>query len=224
MKGRHGLVSFAHPEQIEATANVCSSFVLDNGAYTFWKGSKKPDWKAYYKWCEKWLFHPACDWAIIPDVIDGSEQDNHNLLQEWPFGIYGVPVWHLHEKLSRLESLVNYYPRIAIGSSGEYAKIGTDEWWQRMKQAFRHICDESGKPPCKIHGLRMLNPAIFELFPFSSCDSCMVALNINLDVHWKGPFAPKNKVSRGVLMAERIEHYLSAHAFDLKMEEQLTMF
>ncbi len=34
---RHGLCSFARPEQTPLMSEVCQSFVLDNGAYTAWK-------------------------------------------------------------------------------------------------------------------------------------------------------------------------------------------
>ena len=32
--GRHAMVSFEHPEQIEVAAEVCKSVVLDNGAFS----------------------------------------------------------------------------------------------------------------------------------------------------------------------------------------------
>ena len=34
MRGRHAMVSFEHPQQIEMVAETCSSFVLDNGTFT----------------------------------------------------------------------------------------------------------------------------------------------------------------------------------------------
>jgi hypothetical protein len=41
---------------------------------------------------------PACDFAVVPDVIDGTEADNDALLTEWPLGwFFGAPVWHMHE-------------------------------------------------------------------------------------------------------------------------------
>lgn len=33
---RHGLTSFAHPEQVGVMAELCQSFILDNGAFTYW--------------------------------------------------------------------------------------------------------------------------------------------------------------------------------------------
>src|SRR5262249_34967738 len=36
------------------------------------------------RWIEAWRNHPGFDFAIIPDVIEGSEEENDDLLAEWP--------------------------------------------------------------------------------------------------------------------------------------------
>jgi len=125
---RHAFVSYAEPRQIEVAAGVCQSFALDNGAFSAWKAGQPTDWPGYYDWCAEWLSHPACDWAVIPDVIDGDEAANDALIREWPHGHRGVPVWHMHETVSRLNNLCRAWPRVAIGSSGEYATVGNGRW------------------------------------------------------------------------------------------------
>ena len=45
--------------------------------------------------------HPGFDFAIIPDVIDGSEEENDDLLAEWRF-FDGISVYQLHESPDRL--------------------------------------------------------------------------------------------------------------------------
>lgn len=134
-RARCAFVSFAHPSQISVAAALCSSFALDNGAFSLWRAGKPTDWPAYYDWCEQWLAHPSCDWAVIPDVIDGDEQANDDLLADWPFRDRGVPVWHMHESIGRLERLCASYERVAIGSSGQYATVGDARWWHRMAEA-----------------------------------------------------------------------------------------
>lgn len=70
-RGRHGFVSFAHPQQLPLVAEICQSFGLDNGAFSFWKNGKTPDsWSDYYNFVDEWRRHPGFDWAVIPDVID----------------------------------------------------------------------------------------------------------------------------------------------------------
>ena len=91
----HAMISFARNEQIGIAAEYASSFALDNGAFSLWRaGQRSPAWDSYYRWIETWRNHLGFDFAIIPGVIDGSEEENDDLLAEWPF-FEGVPVYHL---------------------------------------------------------------------------------------------------------------------------------
>lgn len=211
MIGRHCMVSFAHLQQLDLAFDICQSVALDNGAYPNWKAGRAiTNWSGYYRLVERWQHHPRFDFSLIPDVIDGTEDDNHRLVSEWPFSkVAGVPVWHLHESLDYLMSLAEQWPRVALGSSGEYATVGTDRWYSRMGEAMEVLCP-SGYPITKLHGLRMLNPAIFTQFPFSSADSTNVSRNIGIDSKWKGTYLPHNKAVRGIVLAERIESFNSA--------------
>lgn len=128
----------------------------------------------------------------------------------------GIPVWHLHEDLGRLAYLVQcaegrVYPAVALGSSGQWATPGTDAWWVRMGEAMEIACDEQGRPKCKLHGLRMLNPTIFSHLPLASADSSNVARNINLDTRWTGTYQPLTPLQRALVLAERIELHATAH-------------
>ncbi|MGE5571144.1 MAG: hypothetical protein ACM3S5_19085 [Rhodospirillales bacterium] len=72
---------------------------------------------------------------MIPDVIDGDEDANDRLVEDWPFGKFaGVPVWHFHESLERLARLAGERPRVALGSSRQYGTIGAPKWWSRVQQ------------------------------------------------------------------------------------------
>lgn len=209
-RGRHAFISNAHPAQVGIAASVSQSFALDNGAFSKWKAGTPTDWPAYYAWCEQWLAHPACDWAVIPDVIDGDEQANDDLLNDWPFRNRGVPVWHMHESIGRLERLCGSFERVALGSSGDFATVGDHRWWIRIAEAMNAICDEDGRPDAKLHGLRMLDPDVFTRLPFSSADSTNIAQNIGLDSRWTGAYPPANKETRAIVIAERIEQYNAA--------------
>lgn len=203
----HAFVSFAHPRQMGLAVAACQSFALDNGAFSAWKkGEPILDWSGYYAFAEAGKKLPACDFAVIPDVIDGGESDNDALVREWPLPKwFGAPVWHLHESYDRLVRLAHEWPRVCLGSSGEFAQIGTPEWWRRMHEAMRVICDDAGSPPCKLHGLRMLDPRVFSKFPFSSADSTNIGRNIGIDCAWGGPYAPPTKESRVQVMRARVE-------------------
>lgn len=210
--GRHAMVSFAHPEQLPLIAELCQSFVLDNGAFSAWRSGKPiTNWLPFMAWIDEWRHHPGCDWFLIPDVIDGDEQDNDRLVLEFKDISSGVPIWHMHESFSRIRRLMDMgFERIALGSSGEFAEIGNNKWWARMAGAMDVLCDERGRPKVKLHGLRMLDPKIFGELPLSSADSTNVARNVGLDTRWKGTYTPPNKATRGIVLANRIESHQSA--------------
>ena len=131
-------------------------------------------------------------------------------MREWPLPKYNsVPVWHMHESLDRLEQLLEF-PRIALGSSGAYAKVGNDSWWKRMVEAMRIICGSDGVPKVKLHGLRMLDPGVFSKLPLASADSCYVSRNVGMDTAWKGPYTMTSRYVRAVCLMERIEQHASA--------------
>jgi hypothetical protein len=202
---RHAFVSWANPEQIGVVVEVCQSFALDNGAFSAWRsGNPVTDWAGYYEWCSAHRA-PHCDFAIIPDVVDGGESDNDALIAEWPLGLFGVPVWHLHESLDRLQRLAADWPRVALGSSGAYSDPGSPAWWNRMAEALPAVCDGDGRPLVKLHGLRMLDSYLVERIPFSSADSTNIARNIGIDGKWTGAYQPPSKDVRAVVLASRIE-------------------
>lgn len=204
------MVSFANPQQISLAAEVSQSFALDNGAFSMWRSGIEVQWSDYYAFVDEWISHPGFDWAVIPDVIDGSEEANDALIKEWPFGEhYGVPVWHLHESLDRLSMLCDKWPRIALGSSGTWATPGTVSWWARISRAM-DVLTVNRKLTNRIHGLRMLNPEIFRHLPLSSADSTNVARNIGMDGAWKGTYQPSNKAIRASILTARIESMNSA--------------
>lgn len=165
-KGRHAFISFAHSGQINLAAEYCQSFALDNGAFTAWKaaGKNKIDWSDYYEFVARWKNHPGFDFAIIPDVIDGGEDENEALLDEWPHGeFYGVPVWHMNESDERFIRLCNEYPRVAIGSCGDYDVKRPNLAVARMKDLIRHVIDEHGQT--SVPAILMLVIAISVLSP-----------------------------------------------------------
>jgi hypothetical protein len=216
----HACIRHGEDGQLAVAISVCQSIMLDNGAFPAWtKGITITDWTPYYLWAAECQRLPLCDFAIIPDVIDGDEAANDDLLDEWPLGkFFGAPVWHLHESLGRLQRLVRDWPRVCLGSSGEFAKIKTAAWWQRMAQAMQVACDEDGRPFCKLHGLRMLDPEVFTRFPFASVDSTNIARNVGLDTNWSnGNYLPATKEARAAVMRGRIEKENAPPVWDFSL-------
>jgi hypothetical protein len=225
ISGGHAFISFRNPEQLSLALELVQTFACDNGAFSAWRdGAPIKSWKKYYEWIEELKRHPAFDFAVIPDVIDGDEADNDALLAEWPHGtITGAPVWHLHESLERLDRL-SAWPRLCLGSSGKFSTIGTTEWWSRMAQAMEVVCDKAGRPRCKLHGLRMLDPQVFTEFPFASVDSTNIGRNVGLDSRWTGPYSPASKDARALVIRERIEAYQSPGTWRERISIQDSFF
>lgn len=208
---RDAMVSFFAPDAIETCAEICRSVVLDNGAFSAWRaGRPVENWSAYYSWVDKWHRHPSVLWACIPDVIDGDEDANDELIERWPHGSFGVPVWHLHESMERLHRLAICFGTVALGSSGQYAEVGTTSWWHRMSEAMSEVCDEEGRPKVKLHGLRMLDPTVLAHLPLASGDSTNCGRNIGIDNAWKGTYAPTSRSVRAIVIMDRIENHAKA--------------
>lgn len=207
LAGRHALIPFTYQQDIGVAAEVCQSFVLDNGAFSVWKSGAVLDVAGYKEWVSQWVLHPGFDWALIPDVIEGIEEENDVMIEDWKssgLAKYGVPVWHLHESLDRLVRLCSEWKIVALGSSGKWATPNSSSWWERMRKVMDAVCDEEGRPMAKLHGLRMLNPEVFSKLPLSSADSTNAAVNGG-SISRFGIYVPPTAAQRAEVIAERIE-------------------
>lgn len=226
--GRHAFCSFDHragtARQIETAAAICQSFALDNGAFPAWtRGEPVTDWAPFYAWAARWLTHPACDWAVIPDVIGGTEAENDALVREWPLGFAGVPVWHLNESIDRLVSLADDWPRVALGSAAEYDVKSPRAALDRLAEALPAISDADGRPLVKLHGLRMLRPEIVERVPLASADSTNLR-NAGFDLAWKGTYQPATKEARVMVLVDRMESHNAPDRMLWSPAQQLDVF
>ena len=213
--GRHCFISFERPQRLEIIAAVVQSFALDNGAYSAWRQGKKHDFAGFVEFAAKWIKHPACDFVVIPDEIDGTEKDNDrleaNFLHEFPER-YAAPVWHLHESLPRLERLAERFHTVCLGSSGKFATPNTASWWARIDDALTAVCANEGRPSVKLHGLRMLDPRIFSRLPLHSADSTNAERNGILLKRF-GMYAPPTRGQRSQVIAHCVEATQSAPAW-----------
>lgn len=232
LAGKHAMVSFADAGDMEVVAEVCQSFCIDSGAYTVWKKGGVLDIPAYAQFVEGWIRHPGFDFYCIPDVIDGGEQANRELVAEWrgiiahDMRFHGAPVWHLDESLELLAYYSRAYYRVAIGSAGAFSLVGSPVWWGRIAEAMGVVCD-SGRPRVKLHFLRCLDPTVFAHVPAASCDSTNVARNIGIDSAWTGTYSPASREARAMVLMERIERHASAaewHGDSAGVQQNLALF
>lgn len=210
--GRHALVSFFYPQELGAVMEYCQSFCLDNGAFSLWRsGGGDINVEAYAAWVRSIEGHPNCDWCLMPDKIDGDEFDNRRLVDEWVsqgLRCESVPVYHMHESLEWLDELLTRFKRVALGSSGQWASVGTSEWWARMAEIMQVAC-VNGVPRAKLHGLRMLDHTVFSRLPLSSADSTNAGVNAG-SLKRFGNYVPPTASQRAEVIASRIEQHNSA--------------
>ncbi|CNK50112.1 Uncharacterised protein [Yersinia intermedia] len=179
LTGAGSFVSYVRPDQIRLAFQYSDEVGIDNGAFSAWKRGLKIDWADFYRWLMAYYFHEKLGFFVIPDVVDGGEADNDELIRKLPsiFRDKAAPVWHLHESIDRLIELCSEWPRVCFGSSGQYAVIRTREWRQRMDEAFEAIYCRN-KFSTKIHGLRMLDGRVLGNYPLASADSTNLACNV----------------------------------------------
>lgn len=212
LSGRHALIPFARPDDLGAALEVCQSVVLDNSAFSLWKKGGDVDVAGYHAWVHSIAGHPSLDWCLIPDKIDGTEEENIELVNLWlrmGCRVQSVPVWHMHESLEWLGYLVSKFQTVALGSSGQWASPGTSGWWDRMAQAMAVACDDEGRPHARLHGLRMLDPQVFTRLPLSSADSTNASVNSGSLARF-GSYVPPTAGQRSEVIAARIESHNSA--------------
>lgn len=174
MAGKHFCVSFARPDDAAVCLQIGQSVMWDNGAFTSYQQGQAFDINKFYEWLEPRLGHPH--WAVIPDLIDGTLQQQKELLLTWPFPqTLGAPVWHMAQPISYLLDLAQKYERICFGSSGKYWKVGDTAWSHRADEAFNALSKTHQFLP-HIHMLRGLALG-GQRWPFASADSVNVARN-----------------------------------------------
>tara|TARA_R100000234_G_scaffold101176_2_gene70205 strand:+ start:10054 stop:10725 length:672 start_codon:yes stop_codon:yes gene_type:complete len=176
MAGKHFCVSFADKRDGDWCLLNAQSVMWDNGAFSAYTKGKAPDWNGYYKWLEDRLSHPH--WAVVPDVIDGTPENNLELINQWPHRKdCSAVVWHMDEPIDHLLHLLTLgFSKLCFGSSGKYWQVGSESWERRADEAFNAISKEGVMP--WIHMLRGLSMS-GDKYPFASADSANVARHHN---------------------------------------------
>tara|TARA_R100001510_G_C7645678_1_gene203038 strand:+ start:638 stop:1420 length:783 start_codon:yes stop_codon:yes gene_type:complete len=193
LKGHSFCVSYMHKEQIEDCINLVGEneiLILDNGAFTAWKKGITLDdnhWNGFYAWANDVMDRCPNAVCVIPDVINGSEEENMMLISEAIKGNKikyperAMAIWHLNESLEMLEKLYRIFNFIGFGSCAEYdiARNGEDSaYMARIKEVWANMAWWSIKHDIDrpwIHMMRGLG--VLHKIAFDSADSCNIAMN-----------------------------------------------
>lgn len=173
MAGKCFCVSYAAPNDADWCLAHGQSVMWDNGAFSAYTKGKAFDQMKFAEWVEPRLGHPH--WAVIPDVIDGSVDEQRNRIAAWPHSSQlSAPVWHMALPIDWLLELTDNFPRVCFGSSGKYWQVGSEAWERRADEAFNAMVKRGHLP--WVHMLRGL-ALCGDRWPFASADSVNVALN-----------------------------------------------
>lgn len=176
LKGRNFCVSYARPDNLRRVLRTGQRVMFDSGAFSAFTNGYSVDFARYERWLFPILHHPH--WALIPDVIGGTVDEQRGLIRQWDGPLdMSCPVWHIHLPLDFLGELVDFWPRVAFGSSGEYWQVGDRKWCSRISEAWGYLRDRSGLHLPNIHMLRAMSAVSSGGWPFASADSSNVGRN-----------------------------------------------
>lgn len=193
LKGGSFCVSYMNPEQLDECIELVGKdqiLILDNGAFTAWKKGITLDaawWDGFYTWANAAMDRCPQAVAVIPDVIEGNEEDNLQLIKDalhqekLKYPERAMAIWHLNESLDQLQKLYRIFNFVGFGSCQEYDiarnKPGS-EYLERIKEVFAHMNYWDIKFNITrpwIHMMRGLG--VLDKIGFDSADSCNVAIN-----------------------------------------------
>jgi hypothetical protein len=187
-------VSFFRPDDVNVVETISPKIMYDNGAFSMWKAAQKKgdewaekwDWSSYYQWLEPRLFVND-RWAVVPDMPGAPSQLNDALLNQWPYGQKGSPLWHMDGSISRLLDLCSKWDLVSFGWVGAGKHLDRPDYHKRMNEVSKAF----GNTWPKIHMMRGLKVA-FD-YPFHSADGTTLAQNghrydttLNFGDKWRG--------------------------------------
>lgn len=232
-------------KQLDQAINLVGQdgiLLVDNGAFSAWQsGVDTMNDESYLAGFAAWANDIAdrCPQAIIvfPDVIDGTWEQNWQLVVKSMGLVYcdrAMPIWHMHEPIEYLLRLAKAFTYIGIGSSAQYAKVGTTEWHARVQEALEAITQqekETGIPRPRIHMMR--GTAELHNYSFDSADSVNVAMNHN---RWAKTHGRDNHVARmatginnkvqasaGPIAAHQVAYPLICNTWDIAIDHLITL-
>lgn len=194
LRGRSFCVSYYHRDRLGKQLDQAIELVgqdgillLDNGAFSAWQSGQSltwDHWERFAAWAADIQARCPQAVAVVPDVIGGTEQENWELMNDFQCcGIVDtdrcMPVWHMHESLDYLRNMTDW-GYLAIGSSGQYAQVGTAKWHKRIRVAMRTLNRETMRRGMRRPWVHMMRAqSEMHAYDFDSCDSCNVAVNHN---------------------------------------------
>ena len=189
LAGSSFCVSHADPRDLDRVIELVGDeeiLVLDNGAFTHWRqGRGAIDRVEFWAWANEAQARSENAVAVIPDVIEGSE--NENLLEvSWAlreklaeFPDRTMAIWHLDESLDQLRTLCRLMNFVGFGSCAEFDVQKKRAAYMKRIAAASAVVDEVEHEHGRRPWIRLMRGlGVFaELTRFESADSTNIAVN-----------------------------------------------
>ncbi len=188
MDGESFCVSFADPRNIAKIIelqNPKGMLLLDNGAFSHWKqGKGQIDRNKFFEWANDIQHECPVAVAVIPDVIEGNEEQNW---QEAAYAVHELSdfperlafCWHMNDSIEQLRRAATLFNVVAIGSCAEYdVQKNRPAYLERLREAsmmLDYVEMTRGRRPW-VHLMRGV-AVLPEVIRFESADSTNVARN-----------------------------------------------
>ena len=120
-KAKAFVSAYMHPEQLAECIELVGEneiLILDNGAFTAWKKGITLDaawWDGFYAWANAAMDKCPNAVCVIPDVINGDEASNLQLIADAIKGgkikypERAMAIWHMNESFDQLEKLFRIF-------------------------------------------------------------------------------------------------------------------
>lgn len=188
LAGESFCVSYATKRDAEVEriiALVGQMLMLDNGAFTAWKkDGAEPFMDAehtagFETWALGVMERCPAAVAVVADTITGTTEQNRALYKASSLPRdRAMVVFHMHESDEYLEELLRAgFAYVAIGSSGEYAKVGTTDWHCRIASIMATVDKVERETGTRPHVHMMRAQAEHHRYEFDSSDSTNLAVN-----------------------------------------------
>lgn len=157
-------MSFAQKREVDLLAMGWDSqgWILDSGAFTFWRLGTPVDFGAYMDLCHR--VAPIVDGYVAMDVIGDPDGTWLNYVAMREVGLSPIPVYHEGEPVEWLDRYVSEVRGGVIGLGGTVSR-GRPELIDWLIPLFQRHPDQ------KFHGLGMTQERIIRWLPFYSVDS-----------------------------------------------------
>ena len=145
LAGREFCVSYAQPQDAKWCIKNAQSVMWDNGAFSAYTRGLPFNKSGYVQWLDdkNW----GCNWAVVPDVIGGSVEDQRSFMKDWPYPDHlSCYVWHMDLPVEWLRELVESHSRVAFGSSLRRYLILTDSYSASTPRLFSCSPTRSSRP------------------------------------------------------------------------------